>query len=1130
MNLEANYPKRALLKKSLLIMKIFFFFFFASCLTASAEGTAQNVTLSASNVRLAKIFKEIKKQTGFVFFYDANVLQSARPVSIHVKNEPLESVLKQSLANQSLDFSIEKKTITIFKSNLHLQAEASSIVKIAPLRIISGTVKDAQGHPLAGVSILVKGTTKGTSTHADGSFSIDANPGDVLEFSIVGYKNKNVTVGQSAEITVVMEIEAVVGSEVVVVGYGTQKKATLTGSVSEVKGKDLVKSPQPNLSNSLTGRFSGLVANNRSGEPGYDGSNITIRGFATTGNNDVLVVVDGVPGQLGGLSRIDPNDIESISILKDASAAIYGSRAANGVILVTTKKGKLGKPIVTYKFNQGFSSPTVLPKLADAATYAAIANEIDYYNNPAGGLNQNYTQEEIEKFRSGSDPVNYPNTDWEKASLKKFALQNEQNLAVSGGTDKVKYYLSLGTIYQDGLYKNSATKYNQYNFRGNVDANITDRFKIGFSLAGRDEQRQFPTSSAGNNFRSIYRAYPTVIAVYPNGDLSTGIENNNPVALGTSIGGLNQNPTQYFNGILKSSYQLPFVDGLSVDGFLAVDRSFNFSKAFNKTYNLYNYNKADNSYTPVLAGGSGGAPTLNESQTNNSLTTANIKLNYDRQFGDHHIDAFAGYEQSVNKQEFFSASRLNYPTAQTPELSQGGAAATDKNNAGSSYNFTRRSFISKVSYNYAEKYIVEGQLRIDGSSIFPEGKRYGYFPSVSAGWVLSKEKFFQHIGFIDMLKIRASYGTLGNDNVGQFQYYNNYAFNNSYVLGGQIQSGIDLIKLANPNITWEVAKKTDIGLNANFLKDFNIELIYFEQDRSDILAFRNASVPQVTGIVNPYGGDPLVPAENIGKVNNRGFEGTLGYKHNGTIDFGVSVNATYAKSKIIFIDEAPGALPYQRQTGRPLYTYLLYNAIGIFRSEDELNKIPHVPGAKVGDLIYQDYNKDGQINADDQTRTPYGNTPLLTYGLVLNAGYKNFDLSAVLAGQSDVSQYILPESGQVGNFYSSWADNRTSPNNPNGSYPRVDTRTSAAISGGLYNSTFWLYDASFLRLKNIELGYTLPEHLLSSIKIQQVRVYANAFNLLTFTKLKDVDPEGNNNSGQFYPQQKIINFGINVQF
>jgi TonB-linked SusC/RagA family outer membrane protein len=1130
MNLEANYPKRALLKKSLLIMKIFFFLVFASCLTASAEGTAQNVTLSANNVRLSKIFKEIKKQTGFVFFYDANVLQSSRPVSIHVKNEPLEAVLKQSLANQSLDFSIEKKTITIFKSNLHLQAEASSIVKIAPLRIISGTVKDAQGYPLAGVSILVKGTTKGTSTNADGSFSIDANPGDVLEFSIVGYKNKNVTVGQSTTIAVVMEIEAVVGSEVVVVGYGTQKKATLTGSISEVKGKDLVKSPQPNLSNSLAGRFSGLVANNRSGEPGYDGSNITIRGFATTGNNDVLVVVDGVPGQLGGLSRIDPNDIESISILKDASAAIYGSRAANGVILVTTKKGKLGKPIVTYKFNQGFSSPTVLPKLADAATYAAIANEIDYYNNPAGGLNQNYTQEEIEKFKNGSDPINYPNTDWEKASLKKFALQNEQNLAVSGGTDKVKYYLSLGTIYQDGLYKNSATKYNQYNFRGNVDANITDRFKIGFSLAGRDEQRQFPISSAGNNFRSIYRAYPTVIAVYPNGDLSTGIENNNPVALGTSIGGLNQNPTQYFNGILKSSYQLPFVDGLSVDGFLAVDRSFNFSKAFNKTYNLYNYNKADNSYTPVLAGGSGGAPTLNESQTNNSLTTANIKLNYDRQFGDHHIDAFAGYEQSVNKQEFFSASRLNYPTAQTPELSQGGAAATDKNNAGSSYNFTRRSFISKVSYNYAEKYIVEGQLRIDGSSIFPEGKRYGYFPSVSAGWVLSKEKFFQNIGFIDMLKIRASYGTLGNDNVGQFQYYNNYAFNNSYVLGGQIQSGIDLIKLANPNITWEVAKKTDIGLNANFLKDFNIELIYFKQDRSDILAFRNASVPQVTGIVNPYGGDPLVPAENIGKVNNRGFEGTLGYKHNGTIDFGVSVNATYAKSKIIFIDEAPGALPYQRQTGRPLYTYLLYNAIGIFRSEDELNKIPHVPGAKVGDLIYQDYNKDGQINADDQTRTPYGNTPLLTYGLVLNAGYKNFDLSAVLAGQSDVSQYILPESGQVGNFYSSWADNRTSPNNPNGSYPRVDTRTSAAISGGLYNSTFWLYDASFLRLKNIELGYTLPEHLLSSIKIQQVRVYANAFNLLTFTKLKDVDPEGNSGSGQFYPQQKIVNFGINVQF
>lgn len=996
---------------------------------------------------------------------------------------------------------------------------------------VQGTVTDNTGVGLPGVSVTEKNTQNAVITNIDGKYIIKLqNSSSSLVFSYIGFTSIEKTVtGSVLNATLSQDTKSL--NDVVVVGYGTQKKATLTGSISEVKGKELVKSPQPNLTNSLAGRFSGLVANNRAGEPGYDGSNITIRGFATTGNNDVLVVVDGVPGALGGFSRLDPNDIESISVLKDASAAIYGNRAANGVILVTTKKGKIGKPTVSYSFNQGFSSPTTLPKLANAATYAQIANEINYYNNVAGGLNQTYTDAQIQKFRDGSDPLNYPNTNWETAALKNVALQNQHNLNVNGGTEDVKYYVSLGSIYQDGLYKNSATKYNQYNFRGNIDANITKRFKIGLSLAGRDEERQYPTSGAGNNFRSIYRAYPTVVAVYPNGDYSTGIENNNPVALGTDIGGTNRNPAQYFNGILRASYQIPYVDGLSIDGFYAADRTYNFSKAFNKTYNLYNYNQATNSYTPVLAGGSGGAASLNESQQNTSLNTSNIKLNFIKDFGKHHVDAFAGYEQSTNKQETFAASRLNYPTAQTPELSQGGAAATDKNNSGNSYNFTRQSFISKISYNYAEKYLVEGQFRADGSSIFPGGKQWGYFPSISAGWRISEEPWFKdNVKFIDNLKLRASYGQLGNDNVGQFQYYNNYAFNNSYVLGGQIQSGIDLIKLANPNITWEVAKKTDIGLNATFLKNFNIELIYFKQNRSDILAYRNASIPAVSGIVNPFGGDPLVPAENIGKVDNHGFEGTLGYQMNGPFSFGVSANATYAKSKIIFIDEAPGALDYQRQTGNPLNTYLLYNSIGIFRSQQQLDNTPHVDGAKVGDLIYQDYNKDGKINADDQTRTKYGNTPLLTYGLTFNSEFKNFDLSLVLAGQSDVTQYLLPESGQIGNFYSSWADNRTSPTNLNGSYPRVDTRSSAAISGGLYNSTFWLNDASFLRLKNVELGYTLPKNLLTKIKLQNIRFYASGFNLFTITKVKDFDPEGDSNSGQFYPQQRIINLGVNVKF
>jgi TonB-linked SusC/RagA family outer membrane protein len=998
--------------------------------------------------------------------------------------------------------------------------------------VITGKVT-GDGEAIPGVTVRVKHKTAGTLTDGDGKFSIAAAIGDTLLFNHLAYTDESVPVKNGAPLKIVLQSLSKNVNEVVVVGYGTQKKATLTGSISVVKGADMVQSPQPNISNSLTGRFSGVIANNRSGEPGADGSNISIRGLATTGNNDVLVVVDGVPGQIGGLERLDPNDIESVSILKDASAAVYGSRAANGVMLVTTKRGKTGKPIINYSFNQGFSSPTRLPKMADAATYAQIRNEIQYYTNPAGGLNQFYTDAQLQKFRDGSDPVNYPNTNWQEATLKKTTTQNQHSLSVNGGGENVRYYVSLGMLGQNGLYKNGVTKYDQYNFRSNIDADVTKRLKVSLYLSGRQEDRLYPTTGAGDIFRSIYRAYPTVLDRYPNGLPTTGIELNNPVMQVTDAGGINRNPTQVFNGILKGSYAIPGVEGLSLDGYLSADKSWNFGKSFSTPYKEYTYDNASQTYKPTVVGGSGVKASLAESQRNVSLLTTNIKLNYARRFGQHNFNAFVGYEQSKNMLDTLNASRLNFPTPQTPELSQGGSAATDKNNSGSSYNFTRKSYFGRIAYDYMEKYLLEVQARVDGSSTFPPGNQYGFFPSVSAGWRISKEEFFKPVTFINDLKLRGSYGSLGNDNVGLFQYFDNYSLINQYVLNGQIHSGIDLTKLANPYITWEIAKKMDLGLNAIFLNHFNLEFIYFQQKRSKILTQRNASLPQTSGIVNPYDpNSPLVPAENIGKVNSSGIEATLGYDNtsSGGFHYNVSGNITYAKNKIMFIDEAAGIPSYQRQTGGPMNTYLLYNTIGIFRTADDLNKHKHLTGAQVGDLIYEDHNGDGVINADDAVRTKYGNIPEITYGIILNGDYKGFDLSILLAGQSHVSQYVLPESGTIGNYYSSWADNRWSPTNINGSYPRVDERASASVNGGRYNNTFWLNDASFLRLKNISLGYTFHAAILSRAKIGALRVYANAFNLFTITKVKDYDPEGNSGNGQFYPQQRIINLGVNVKF
>jgi len=993
-------------------------------------------------------------------------------------------------------------------------------------KVISGTDK----LPLPGVTILIKGTTNAATTDIDGNFEIAAAPGTVLVVSSIGFAAQEVTVTNQTNISITLTEDVKNLEEVVVVGYGTKKKATLTGSVGEINGKDVAKSPAVNISNGFAGRVSGVIASNRGGEPGYDDSAITIRGLGTTGNPDVLVVVDGIPGQVGGLSRLSAQEIESITVLKDASAAIYGSRAANGVILVTTKKGKKGsKTMVNYSFDQGFSSPTRLPDMADAATYGTIQNEIAFYNRPDQGMNQIYSDIDIQKFRDGSDPLGHPNTDWAKAALKKTSLQSQHNLNIQGGSENTNYFFSLGKLSQEGLYKNGVANYDQFNVRTNIDTNIGKRLKVGVSLSGRKEDRQFPIQSAGNIFRAIYRAYPTVAAIYPNGLPSRGIEGSNPLVDATRTAGINNNPTYVFNGILRGSFD--FGAGFSADGFFSTDVSQSSTKSFATPFTLYTYDQNTGNYNgDLLGGGASQQASLYQAQRNIEQTVANIKINFKRKFGEHSVDAFVAYEQSKNKDSNFDATRIHFITTALPELSQGGAAGTDATNRGSSIDFTRLSYISRVAYDYKEKYLLDLQARVDGSSIFPKGNQYGFFPSVSGGYRISKEDWFNKDGFVNDLKVRASWGKLGNDNVGNFQYYNNYTFNNRNVIGGNLVSGIDLTKLGNPNITWEVATKTDIGINATFLKDFTFEAVYFKQDRTKMLQNRNASLPGSTGIVNPFGSDPLVPKENIGKMENNGFETTLGYRHNGEFSWGVSGNFTYTRNKVLFIDESPGVLDYQRQTGQQFNTYVLYQTAGIFRTQEQLDNTPHVPGASLGDIVLVDTNGDGVVNPDDMRRSKYSNLPRMVFGLNLDAAYKNFDISVLFAGQAQVSQYILTESGTTGNFYSTWADNRWSPSNPNGSYPRVSESSGSSINGGNFRNNFWLQDASFVRLKNVQVGFTLPKDITEKYGIANFRMYLSAFNLFTITKFKDFDPETSSENGQFYPQQKIVNFGFNVQF
>jgi TonB-linked SusC/RagA family outer membrane protein len=1025
------------------------------------------------------------------------------------------------------------KPVTMFLLVILLQLSVHTLWAQSGGKVQGKVQAEDSGDPLPGVSVLVKGTTKGATTNAEGVFSIDVpGPDAVLVFSFIGYTSEEVVVGQRTSLTITMVPDLKSLSEVVVVGYGETKKESLTSAITSVKGKELVKSPQPNLSNSFAGRVSGVVASTSSGEPGADGARLLIRGQSTTGDNSPLIVIDGVANRLGGLERLDPNDIESISVLKDASAAIYGSQAANGVILVTTKRGRSSTgPVFNFTYNQGLVRPTRLPKMADAATYATILNEIQYYRSPSGGLNQIYSAEDIQKFGNGSDPLNHANSDWIDAVMKPYSLQDQQNLSVAGGGAEAQYFVSLGRRHQEGIYKNTNLKFEQWNIRSNIDVNLTKNLRVGIDLSGRAEDRVFPSSSAGDIFRSTFRTYPTLPVYYPGSLPSPGIESGaNPVVTATEAAGSDKQPLTVINTMLNFEYKTPFLKGFSVKGFYAHDRIFASRKLFRTPWTVYRINNSTNpvSFDPVRSGPV--TPELTERQRNDWFTTANLSLNYETQLGRTYLKAFVAYEQNLQAAQWFETFRRGYLSPLIPEIDLGGSAPEERSNSGNSEKFTRRNYFGRLSVDFDQRYLAEVQFRYDGSSRFPKNGRFGFFPSASVGWRVSSEPWF-HVAAIDNLKVRASYGILGNDRVRPFQYLNTFNLRSAnYVLDGTPVPTFGIQQLANPNITWETARKLDIGLETRVFNNLSVELDYFSERRTGLLVPRTGSVPYVSGIVNENGASAIIPDENIGEVKNHGFEAQATYtKTIGDLTFNIGGNFTYNRSEVLFLDDAAGIPEYQQRVGRPLGSQLLYKTAGIFKTQDDLS-VPKLPGNQLGDLIYQDVNNDGKITADDRVRESLSNVPQIVYGFTAGATYKSLDFSLLLQGQARAVQYVLTEAGEVGNFFDSWASNRWSPTNPEGTYPRVDVRTSSSINGGLNRNDFWLYNTSFLRIKNIEVGYTIPASLSQKAMLKGVRVYVNAFNLATFSKVKDFDPEGQSESAQFYPQQQIFNAGLNLKF
>ncbi|MBN7814718.1 SusC/RagA family TonB-linked outer membrane protein [Algoriphagus pacificus] len=1026
---------------------------------------------------------------------------------------------------------------------------------MAQTREVSGVVISGEDNlPLPGVSVLVKGTTTGTVTDVDGKFNVNVSGSDAtLVLSFIGFTTLEVPVGDRSTFDLTLLPDTKSLEEVIVVGYGEQKKETITGSVATVKGKELTKSPAMNLSNSLAGRMAGVVAVNRSGEPGYDGSGIRIRGSNTLGNNDALVVIDGIPARAGGLERLNPNDIESISVLKDASAAIYGSRAANGVILVTTKRGSTGAPELTFQANQGWAQPALLPKLANAAEYANALNELNIYELPTSewaaaneAFKQNgeftrpngqvrtapYSPEEIELYRNGSDPWNYPNTDWYGETLKTWSPQSRYNLQLVGGSDNVKYLTSLGYQNQDAYYKNAATGYKQYDFRINLDANVNKYVKVGLGILAREEFRFFPTQPANAIFRMQMRGKPNQPAYWPNGLPGPDIENGqNPVVITTNQTGYDRDKRDYIQTTGNLEIKIPGVEGLKFTGTAAIDKYIRYTKRWQIPWTLYQRGNGfeDDGVTPVLVPSRRGPaePNLNEFTSQQLNILLGGVFSYDKTFKDvHTLNVVAGVNRETIDGNDFSAYRRFFISTAIDQMFAGGDL--QKNNSGGAFNRARLNYFGRVAYNYKEKYLAEFLWRNDGSYIFPEDTRFGFFPGLMLGWVVSEENFWKNSlgGTFDFFKIRGSWGQLGNDQIGEYQFLSTYGFS-SYIIGGTETKTLFETRVPNTSITWEVANNSNLGFEGQFLQGkvfFEFDLFY--NKRTNILWQRNASVPQTTGL--------SLPAENIGEVENKGFDLNLGLRGGkGEFQYTASVNGGYAKNKILFWDESPGAPDWQRSTGSPMNTGLVYQYDGVFPDQqsidsETLDYSAITNNLRPGDMKYKDYNGDGKITPDDRVRLDNNNIPLFQGGINLGANWKGFDLTILFQGALGARQWISAgESGNIGNYLSDIYDNRWTIDNPSSTDPRLANRNDQYWSGG---NTYWFRPSDYLRLKNLEIGYNLPATLTEKVGVKNARFYVNGLNLITWSKSKVYDPESDAATGQYYPQARVINTGISVSF
>lgn len=1136
------------LKKFLLVMKLTILMLTIALVQASAREAYSQINLNAKHASMTSLFQTIKQQTGYVFISGDIDLDRIR-VDVRVKNASIEEALKACFNNLPLDYKIVDKTVVVKEKETGSFFDRLKSVLSTDLGIdqtIHGKVLDEKGLPMPGVSVFLKGSKKGVSTTADGTFAIQAPANGVLTFSMIGYISKDVNIDGKTDMTITLLPSPKALDEMIVVGYGTQKKASLTAAVTTINTSGMTDIPASNLSNMLAGRASGVTVQTPTGLPGTT-SNIRIRASSSWNGGTPLFVIDGVVRDQQSFDAIPASQIESISILKDAaSAAIYGSRSSNGVLLVTTKTGKKGAPLVD------LSSSLVLHSKPEInLKYLSVNEGIDIYN-------QLHTTNQINDFDRNWLKTNNPDGKLYYDALYQNPFSQRHNLNISGGGDNVTYFVG-GTFFNEKGFLPHLTD-NSYNIRSNVQVAITKDLTAGVNIStGNNTNNRFYTYLA--NDADLSGWYEKLF--YLGGGFQPPFIDGKPIYPGWAggnpgatvrDGGYNRVSNRNNDALVSLEYKAPFVKGLSAKVSYSNNTDNIFKKSFATKPTLYDFKKDSRSgigqiYTDTITGteltGFPSQPLIGNENTKFSSYQLNGSVNYDNTFGKHHINAFFGYEQFESNTVYSSIYKYNFPIYTTDQL--GFASQDPANTKASGYELqdARLSYIGRFNYDYDGRYLFSVSARRDGSIKFAPNQRWGNFPSVSAGWVLSREKFFENaksLDFIDLLKVRYSYGSTGNDAIGGWLWEELYNVSNTgFYLGtpGSITSLLAYGGISNPNLTWETSTAHNLGLDVSFFKNWTFIAEVWKKHSYNILGTRILALPIEFGA--------SFPAVNYGIVDAKGLELDLGFT-NGKIakdlTFGFKANFGLATTNVVRKDYAANALDADNPNGKPLGYLAGYQATGVIKTQQQLDALPAgytIFGAKpqLGMMNFQDISgpngkPDGIIDNYDRTvisKYSSAATAPISFGFNFNIRYKAFTLSALFSGVAgDKMLYNDPWGRSYSNSINvpAYFANAWTPSNSNSNVPAIFPSGDARANGYIVSSTYNIYNGAFIRLKNADLSYDLPQSILRPIGIKSFQVFVGGTNLFILTKFKYYDPELYSSAS--YPAITAITTGVNIKF